>query len=65
MSQNTLIWGNNCDLFTFPHTLFQYHYYLLNPSIIPYAVPYGVPFSHVFTELQISAIDLQISPNEL
>ena len=27
--------------------------------------PYGVPFSHLFTELQISAIDLQISPNEL
>ena len=26
---------------------------------------YGVPFSHLFTELQISAIDLQISPNEL
>ena len=25
----------------------------------------GVPFSHLFTELQISAIDLQISPNEL
>ena len=29
------------------------------------SVVYGVPFSHLFTELQISAIDLQISPNEL
>ena len=26
---------------------------------------YGVPSSHLFTELQISAIYLQISPNEL
>ena len=26
---------------------------------------YGVPFSHLFTELQISAIELEISANQL
>ena len=62
-------WLDYNNLSVFVKSLFQPEYRILKKAFeekLPReAIMYGVPFSHLFTELQISAIEVHISPIQL